>query len=208
VHYKALVIANGKVVLRGDNNPQASDETTQVSGTDTDLRHNTFTGVVYALNRQMCVKNATTPCPPSADTEVVRLDQGAHVRGDVMIDGHGGKLYINQPFDANALLTSLGLCPGLACSLLQGLGINNLLTTLLGGGCLLPQLNLLGIQVGCLVSAPSASSVLSGLSAQRDKYGSAIWNYVAATNQVQVYTASSVSPGSLRAVQPTGVTLP
>ena len=80
VTFKALVVANGRVVLRGDN--------TTKSGTV-----NTFRGLLYALNEQRKVLgDAATPA-----REVIRIARGAHVVGGVAADGKSAQVGIYPP---------------------------------------------------------------------------------------------------------------
>jgi len=80
ITFKALVVANGRIVLRGNN--------TTNSGTV-----NTFYGLLYALNEQrVTLGDAATPT-----REVIRLDQGARVVGGVAADGKSAQVGIYPP---------------------------------------------------------------------------------------------------------------
>ena len=80
VSLKALVIANGRIVLRGDN--------TTAGGSV-----NTFRGFLYALNEQRKVLgDAATPA-----REVIRIDRGARVVGGVSADGKSAQVGIYPP---------------------------------------------------------------------------------------------------------------
>jgi hypothetical protein len=70
--FKALVIAHGRVVLRGDG---------------------TLRGVVYALNQQ----RETLGDAASPTREVVRIDAGAHVLGGVAADGKSAQVGVYPP---------------------------------------------------------------------------------------------------------------
>ena len=80
VTFKALVIANGRAVVRGDN-------------TTNDTTVNTFRGLLYALNKQRQVLgDAATPT-----REVIRIDRGARVVGGVAADGKSAQVGIYPP---------------------------------------------------------------------------------------------------------------
>jgi len=82
--YKALVIANGRVVVRGNNTANGG----------------TFTGLIYALNQQReQLGDAATPT-----REVIRIDRGAHVRGGVAADGKSAQVGIYPPSTPCGLL--------------------------------------------------------------------------------------------------------
>lgn len=82
VAYKALIIGSGRVVLRGNN-------TSTTNGTT-----NTFKGLVYALNlqRKTALGDAALPA-----REVIRIDQGAHVKGGVAADGKSAQVGVYPP---------------------------------------------------------------------------------------------------------------
>ena len=82
VAYKALIVDKGRVVLRGNNTATA------IGGT-----RNTFSGLVYALNNQ----RAWLGDSATAAREVIRLDQGAHVKGGVAADGKSAQVGIYPP---------------------------------------------------------------------------------------------------------------
>lgn len=80
VTFKALVIASGRVVLRGDNTTDSGSV-------------NTFRGLLYALNEQRAVLgDAATPA-----REVIRIDRGARVVGGVAADGKSAQVGIYPP---------------------------------------------------------------------------------------------------------------
>lgn len=80
VSLKALVIANGRVVLRGNNTTDGGSV-------------NTFRGLLYALNEQRTVLgDAATPT-----REVIRIDRGARVVGGVAADGKSAQVGIYPP---------------------------------------------------------------------------------------------------------------
>jgi hypothetical protein len=109
---KALVVANGRVIVRGSG---------------------TFTGVLYAANQQ----RAGLGDDPR---EVVRLEGPARVRGAVFADGTGATVGIYPRFDVYALIDALPLCQlpiiNLTCGLtkltLRALGVGDLVNWLLG----------------------------------------------------------------------------
>ena len=95
VAYKALIVENGRVVLRGDNS------VTAIGGSK-----NTFSGVVYALNQQRDRLGDSA----TAAREVVRIDQGAHVKGAVFADGKSAQVGIYPPpLCATTTVTVLGI---------------------------------------------------------------------------------------------------
>ena len=132
VTWKALVIGAGRVVLRGNNTANGG----------------TFRGLVYALNEQReWLGDAATPT-----REVIRIDQGAHVRGGVAADGKSAQVGIYPP------QTPCGF---------------------LGLDCLLGEL--LNTTLGFLSS-----------------YNPAIQSDVSVMNEVKIYDAASVVPGTYR----------
>ena len=189
--YKALVIGSGRVIIRGNNTiTPYSTETT-----------NRFTGVVYALNLQTADQTSNTPLTP-----LVRIDQGARVRGAVHADGKNAQVALIAPdFDTGALVTGL-LCPGLSCALaptLNGLfgtlGVSGTVNALINGQCLE---TVLGI---CTVSLPplagGVAAVIAGIGGQIANYGSAIRSDVDVIKALQVYGASGVVSGTFRDLQ-------
>jgi len=82
VAYKALIIEHGRVVLRGDNTATA------IGGSK-----NTFSGLVYAVNKQREKLGDSA----TAAREVIRIDQGAHVKGGVAADGKSAQVGIYPP---------------------------------------------------------------------------------------------------------------
>jgi Tfp pilus assembly protein PilX len=183
--YKALVIGSGRVVLRGDNNANAPAAYSSTATT------NLFTGVIYALNLQTSDQTASTPT-----REVVRIEQGARVRGSVNADGKNAVVSVVPPdFNTNTLLCALVTCPSLTATTLQVLGLSDLVNTLVNGGCLV-SLPL----VGCTLSLPATpvSSVLAQMTSQLSTYGSAIHSDVAIVNAVTIRGASGVVPGTFR----------
>jgi Tfp pilus assembly protein PilX len=189
--YKALIIGSGRVIIRGANNVSAPEVYDRNAAT------NLFTGVIYALNLQTSDQTASTPV-----REVVRVDQGARVRGAIHADGKNAVVGTVPPdFHTASLVTGL-LCPGALCSvagLVTALGLNGAVDALINGKCLvsLPVL-------GCTVSLPGLplATVLGGLTAQMSTYGSAIHSDVAIINAVTVYGASGVIPGTFRDLHP------
>jgi len=190
--YKALVIGSGRVIIRGNNSITPYSTATT----------NRFTGVIYALNLQTADQTSNTPLTP-----LVRIDEGARVRGAVHADGKNAQVALIAPdFDTAALVNGL-LCPGLSCVLaptLNGLfgtlGVSGTVNALINGQCL--ELSLLGI---CLVQLPpvagGATAVLAGISGQIANYGSAIRSEVDVINALKVYGASGVVSGTFRDLQ-------
>ena len=198
--YKAIVVASGRVVIRGNN--------TTTPSTNTGV--NTFKGVIYALNLQRLpvadggrgLGDAAAP-----GREVVRIDRGAHVRGAVNADGKSAKVGIYPPpitINTATLVNSL-LCPGLLCSsagVLTALGLTGAIDGLVNGYCLVP-----GLFGGCtlrlspLGELPVANAILAQAVPQRTGYGSAITADVAAINALTVHGESNVIPGSFRDLQ-------
>jgi len=82
VAYKALIVESGRVVLRGDNTARAIG-----------AAKNTFSGFVYAVNEQ----RARLGDSATAAREVIRIDQGAHVKGGVAADGKSAQVGIYPP---------------------------------------------------------------------------------------------------------------
>lgn len=184
--YRAIVIGSGRVVIRGNNNPTVASNTSV----------NTFKGVVYALNLQrQFLPLADAPAP---GREVLRVDRGAHVRGGVMADGKSAKIGIYPPpitIDNNALIDSLVPC--IIVAGLQVCTVRNLVKALTGG---------LTAIVDKLLTLTSLNNVVGAIldqaNGQRANYGSAITADVAAINNLTVYGASGVVPGTFRDLQP------
>lgn len=184
--YKALVIGNGRVVIRGDNNVNGTAAYSPTAA------KNLFTGVVYALNLQTSDQSLATPT-----REVVRIEQGARVRGTVNADGKNAVVSTIPPdFNKNQLVCALLTCPSLTTTTLQALGVTALVDKLLSGDCLL------SVTLVCVIPAPSPANVLTQLTAQMSTYGSAIHSDVGVINALTVYGASSVIPGTFRDLQP------
>jgi Tfp pilus assembly protein PilX len=113
VAFKALIIGSGRVVLRGNN-------TNVTNGTT-----NTFKGLVYALNlqRKTALGDAALPA-----REVIRIDQGAHVKGGVAADGKSAQVGIYPPpVCTSTLVTILGATVDIGTC-----GTGGVLATLLG----------------------------------------------------------------------------
>ena len=130
--------------------------------------------------------------------EVARIDRGAHVRGAVNADGKSAKVGIYPPpitIAAATIINALIPCevPGLVCTL------RDTITTLADGS--------LDTAVGLLVSlggksvADIADAILDDAEPKRTSYGSAITADVAAINDLTIYGASNVVPGSFRDLQ-------
>jgi Tfp pilus assembly protein PilX len=111
VTYKALIIGSGRVVLRGNN-------TSVTNGTT-----NTFKGLVYALNlqRKTALGDAALPT-----REVIRIDQGAHVKGGVAADGKSAQVGVYPPPTCTSIIVGI---PPLTADV--GTCVTGLLTTLL-----------------------------------------------------------------------------
>ncbi len=167
VTYKALVIGSGRVVIRG--NGSVTPYTTTAT--------NRFTGVIYALNLQTSNHNSATPT-----REVVRVEEGARVKGGVHADGKNATVGLYPPFDSDALVCALVSCPSLLATVLKALSVTALVNTLVG---LLP-----------------VASIVSAITSQLSGYGSAIHSDVATIELLKVYGASGVAPGTFRDMQP------
>ena len=176
VTYKALVIGSGRVVIRGNN----SITPYSTGGT------NRFTGVVYALNLQTSNHNATSPT-----REVIRIEQGARVKGGVHADGKNATVgLVPPPFNTDSLVDAV-LCHGPVPALCFLAGV----VKFLGVGALVDRL----VQ---LLGTAGVSSVINGIAAQLSNYGSAIHSDVATIDALKVYGASGVLPGTFRDLQP------
>lgn len=186
--YKALVIGSGRVIIRGSN-----------TGTSAPLAYsataatNLFTGVIYALNNQSTDLTSSSPTK-----ELVRIDQGARVKGAVNADGKNAIVNIIPPdfytaaLDTTACASISGLLTLTAClTNLAGLSTATHLNTLANGGCLvtLPD-------VGCTVYLPGLP--VSAFSSQLTTYGSGIHSDVATINAVTVRGASGIVPGTFK----------
>ncbi len=181
--YKAVVVASGRVIIRGNNTTTAASNTAV----------NTFNGVVYALNQQRLpvadggrgLGDTATP-----GREVVRIDRGAHVRGGVNADGKSGKVGIFPPpitLNTNALVDQLIPCAGLVSCLLN--------TTVKALGSVTGIVDRLVQEVGL---GAVTNAILGQAEPQRTAYGSAIIADVAAIDRLTVYGASAVVPGTFR----------
>lgn len=191
VQYKALVIGSGRVILRGNGTTTAAPVHT-VSGPQV----NTFSGVVYALNLQrhpeadggMGLGDSASP-----GRVVVRIDEGAHVKGGVYADGKSAKVAIYPPpvaIDSTTLVDQLVPCTSLlSCS-------DNTLIKALGSLTAIVD-DLIG-RVGL---TPTVDAILDQVGPERPKYGSAITADVAAIDNLKVYGASGVVPGTFRDLQ-------
>ena len=191
VKYKALVIGSGRVVIRGDGT---------LTGTPANVasgQKNTFTGVIYAANEQRLavadggrgLGDAATP-----GRQVVRIENGAHVKGAVYADGKSAKVSIIPPpvtINTGALVDALFPCPPLLNCLV------NSTVKLLGG-----VLAIVDDLVTRLGLGPVTTAILNQVNPQRASYGSAIVSDVNAVNSLTVYGASGVIPGSFRDLQP------
>lgn len=191
VQYKALVVGSGRIIIRGNGTTTAAPLST-VSGPQV----NTFSGVVYALNLQRLTTaegGLNLGDSASPGREVVRIENGAHVKGAVNADGKSAKIGIYPPqltLSTNALVDSLIPCKDLVSCLL-----NSTVKALSGVTSI----------VDSLVSHLGLSSVVTGilgqLQPQRANYGSAITSDMAAINAVTVYGASGVVGGTFRDLQ-------
>jgi Tfp pilus assembly protein PilX len=184
VTYKALVIGSGRVIIRGTNTITSY----ATSGT------NRFTGVIYALNLQTSDQSATTPT-----RELVRIEQGARVKGGIHADGKNATVGIYPPpFDTDTLVCALVTCPSLLATTLKLLGVTDLVNTLVNGGCVL---RVFGVCTLTLTALPVAS-VVTAVGSQLTNYGSAVHSDVATIELLKVYGASGVLPGTFRDLQP------
>jgi hypothetical protein len=194
VQYKALVIGSGRVILRGNGTTTAAPSAA-ISGPQV----NTFSGIVYALNLQrhdtsaggLGLGDASTP-----GREVVRIENGAHVKGAVVSDGKSSKVSIYPPevtINTNSLVDAL-----IPCTVVLGITNCTLRNTIkaLGATALVDQ----------LVSVVGLTSVVNGILAQvqpqRAAYGSAITADLSAMENLTVYGTSGVVSGTFRDVSP------
>jgi hypothetical protein len=199
--WKALVIASGRVVLRGDGTPRAPRDVPDPlpAATDASYPRNMFRGVVYALNLQRLpvaqggrgLGDSSTVGSPGR--EVVRIDEGAHVRGSVVTDGKSGVVGVYPPdltIDNYRLIDDLVPCKGiLSCATNGTLKLLNGVGSLVNG-----LLDALGLSaVGDLVDGLTGQ-----LTPQREAYGSAITADVRAIREVKVLSASAIVPGTFR----------
>lgn len=189
VRYRALVIGSGRVIIRGND---------QITSYDTEGT-NRFTGVIYALNLQTADQTASTPT-----RELVRIEKGARVRGAVHADGRNAQVGLIAPdFNTTTLVNTLLGCPSgcLLANTLTGLlgtlGVNGVLDALINGQCLV-SLPILGCTLRLPPLAGGVTSVLAGITAQLTGYGSAIHSDVDVIENLKVYGASGVTPGTFR----------
>jgi Tfp pilus assembly protein PilX len=197
--YKALIVGSGRVILRG-NGTVSSPASTDCPGVPVaTVPANIFCGNIYALNLQ---RNAVADgglglgdaAAPGRD--VVRIDNGAHVKGSVNADGKSARVSIIPPaltLDTNALIVTLVPCTNLVTCLLQ-----TTIKALSGVTAIVDSLlNAVGID-------KLLTGILGQLNPQRASYGSAITSDVAAVNNVTVYGASGLLPGTFKDLQPPG----
>lgn len=179
--YRAVIVGSGRIVIRG-----AAIAAGPISPTS-----RTFSGVVYALNRQRLPiaeggQNLGDDVNPGR--EVVRIEQGAHVKGGVYADGKSAKVGIHPPITINnaqlrdAVCGPLGFVQEALCRLTSTVGE---LLTFLGVGA-----------VGNLITG-----LLDQITPQRTNYGSAIVSDVNAIKKLTAYGASGVIPGTFRDLQ-------
>lgn len=183
--YKAIVVASGRIVIRGNNTTTAS----------TNRNVNTFNGVVYSLNLQrLPVNQGGRGLGDIAVREVVRIDRGAHVHGAVHADGRSARIGIYPPpitINSNALVDAL-----IPCVIVLGVPVCILRDTIkaLTGG--------LTAIVDNLVSQVGLTAVVNALfdqvNPQRTSYGSAITADVTAIKAFTVRSSSGVIPGTFR----------
>lgn len=187
VKYKALIIGSGRVIIRG--NGTATGTPTASSAAQT----NTFSGVLYALNLQRLpavnggreLGDAATP-----GREVVRIENGGHVKGAVYADGKSAKVTIIPPpltINTNALVDALFPCPPLLNCV-----VNATVKALSGVTAIVDNL------ITRLGLATVTTAILGQVNPQRAAYGSAILSDVSAVNSLTVYGASGVTPGTFR----------
>lgn len=183
VKYKALVIGSGKVILRGNNTPTGTPSS-PVPPSEDPPQLNTFTGVVYALNRQRLAVADGGQGLEDVGREVVRIEQGAHVKGGVYADGKHAKVGIYPPPLSPVNIVTLR---NSVCSSLQ---------LLQRTACLL--LGTVGGLLGAVGLDPLVNGILDQLNPRRANYGSAIVSDVNGINSLTAYGASGVIPGSFR----------
>lgn len=189
VKYKALIIGSGRVVIRGNGSLTGTPTTSSAA------QVNTFSGVVYALNQQrLPVVDGGRGLGDGAvpGREVVRIENGAHVKGSVYADGKSAKVNIIPPpvtINTNSLVDALIPCeiPALNVCLLRAT------IKALGG-----VLEIVDDLISRLGLSTVTSAILGQVNPQRASYGSAIVSDLAAVNSLTVYGASGVVPGSFR----------
>ncbi len=191
--YKAIVVASGRVVIRGNNTTTAASNTAV----------NTFTGVVYALNlqrRSVAAGGRGLGDAASPGREVLRIDRGAHIRGGVAADGKSAKVGVYPP---PVTITTSGLINALMpCTNILTCALRNVVQStanLLGG--LLDDVIQALVTIGGTSVSDIANLLLNQVEPQRTAYGSAITADVAAINALTVYGASNVVPGTFRDLQ-------
>lgn len=197
VQWKAVVVGAGRIIIRGDNTttpPPAASSTGPVP--------NTFSGVVYALNQQRLDSTdggngQNLGDSASSPREVVRIDQGARVKGAVYADGKSGRVGMYPPpltLVNNTLIDFL-----VPCTNLTTCATNNTLKLVTGGlnGLVTALISTVGLTY-------TVNGILNQLSAQRASYGSSIIADTAAINALKVYSTSSVVPGTFLDLNPAG----
>lgn len=194
VQYKALVIGSGRIIINGNGTTTAAPLPT-VSGPQV----NTFSGVLYATNQQRLpteeggesLGDAALP-----GREVIRIQNGAHVKGGVYADGKSAKIGIYPPpvtINTNALVDTL-----IPCTTVLFVTDCTLRDTIKALGSVTSIVDDLIARVGLTATT---NAILNQVNPQRAAYGSAITADVAAIKKLTVYGASGVVPGTFRDLQ-------
>ncbi len=205
VMYRALVIGSGRVILRGNGTTTAAPVFTNPAASGPQV--NTFSGIVYALNLQrhdvadggLGLGDAAAP-----GREVVRIENGAHVKGGVNADGKSGRVTIYPPamsINTSALVTNLlgsGLLANTLNSLLGSLGVTGTLDALINGRCLVSLLGSCTLSLPGLGVTAVVDGLLGQLQPQRASYGSAITADIDAIQSLTTDGASGVIPKTFR----------
>ena len=194
MQYKALVIGSGRIVVRGNGSTTAAP-LPSVAGPQV----NTFSGVLYATNQQRLptaeggedLGDAALP-----GREVIRIENGAHVKGGVYADGKSAKIGIYPPpvtIATNALVDALIPCT--VVLFVTDCTLRNSVKLLGGVTAIVDRLiELVGLTA-------TTNAILNQVNPQRAAYGSAITADVAAIKRITVYGASGVVPGTFRDLQ-------
>lgn len=191
--YRAFVVGSGGVIVKGNGSATTVAASPNV---------NVFQGVVYGLNLQrhpvadggMGLGDAVTP-----GREVIRITNGAHVKGGAYADGKSGRVGIYPPelVLSNSAMSNLidSLVPCTTVLLVRDCTVRDtvkgVLTTLGVAGAVDSLIGIAGLEA-------VVNGLVAELNPQRSAYGSAIVSDVATVNAITVYGASGIVPGSFR----------